>query len=133
MQAAWIMDEAVAAWEGEGGSRPGAGRLTGTVNQVELAEELRAKVGAEFDRVANAFSAVALKQSEPARRETQAVIAILSEKRAEVMADNRAGYFISKWQNLDGRVRQILAADPRYQVLKAKRPSNKNVALRLKA
>ena len=121
MQTTSIVDEALETWEGEGGSRPGA-RLTGTVNQVELAEELRAKVGAEFDRVANVLSAAALKQSAPARLDTQAVIAILWEKRAEVMADSRAGYYISKWQDLDGRVRQLLASDPRYQALRAKQP-----------
>jgi hypothetical protein len=93
--------------------------LTGTLNQIELAEQLRAKVGAEFDRVANALETTARKQDEPGQTATRGMIAILAEQRAQVMANDRAGYFIHEWQDLDGRVRQMLAKDSRYQVIKA--------------
>jgi hypothetical protein len=105
MQSTRIMDEV----------RP----LTGTANQIELAGQLKAKVGAEFDRVANALETTARKQGEQGRIATRAVIAILAEHRAQVMANGRAGYFIREWQDLDGRVRQMLAKDSRYQVIKA--------------
>ncbi len=95
--------------------------LTGTPNQIELGEQLRANVGAEFDRVAAALETRALQQAEPDRIATRAMIAILSEQRAQVMANDRAGYFIREWQDLDGRVRQMLAADSRYQAVKAAR------------
>jgi hypothetical protein len=113
MQTTPIMDETAA--------RLAEKPLTGTVNQIELGEQLRAKVGAEFDRVTNALESKALQQAEPGQVATRAMIAILSEQRAQVMANDRAGYFIREWQNLDGRVRQMLAADSRYQAIKAAR------------
>jgi hypothetical protein len=93
--------------------------LTGTASQIEFAERLKAGVGAEFDRVANALETTARKQDEAGQIATRAVIAILAEQRAQVMANDRAGYFIREWQDLDGRVRQMLARDTRYQVIKA--------------
>jgi hypothetical protein len=113
MQTTPIMDETAA--------RLAEKPLTGTVNQIELGEQLRAKVGAEFDRVANALESKALQQAEPDGLATRAMIAIVSEQRAQVMANDRAGYFIREWQDLDGRVRQMLAADSRYQAIKAAR------------
>ncbi len=103
--------------------------LTGSANQIELAGQLRARVGAEFDRVANALETTARKQNEPNQIATRAMIAILAEQRAQVMANDRAGYFIHEWQDLDGRVRQMLANDSRYQSIKAaiqaaRRPGN---------
>jgi hypothetical protein len=96
-----------------------ANPLIGTANQIELAEQLKARVGAEFDRVANALETTARRQDEANQIVTRAVIAILAEQRAQVMANDRAGYFIREWQDLDGRVRQMLANDSRYQVIKA--------------
>jgi hypothetical protein len=93
--------------------------MTGTMNQVEWAEQIKVRVSAEFDRVARVLASVATKQTENDRTDTLAVIAILEDKRAEVMANDRAGYFIHEWQDLDGRVRQMLAKDSRYQVIKA--------------
>ena len=43
------------------------------------------------------------------------MIAILEDKRAEVMANDRAGYFIHDWQELRGQVRELIAEDPRYR------------------
>jgi hypothetical protein len=99
--------------------------LTGTPNQIEWAVLIRASVGEEFDRVAKAFSERAGKQSEAARLETQAIIAIVHEKRAEVMANHQAGYFIRDWQELSGRVREIIARDPRYQAIKSNREARR--------
>ncbi len=62
------------------------------MSQVEWAEQIKPRVGAEFDRVAEAFKVAATKQGEQDRMDTHAVIAILEEKRAEVMAQDRAGY-----------------------------------------
>ena len=66
--------------------------MTGTPNQIEWAEQIKPRVGAEFDRVASALMAVSRKQLEPNRSGTLSAIAILDEKRAEVMANNKAGY-----------------------------------------
>ncbi|MBI3895902.1 MAG: hypothetical protein HY313_08210 [Acidobacteria bacterium] len=95
--------------------------MTGTVNQVAWAMQIKASVTAEFDRVAKALESAASKQAEPDRMNTQAMIAILEEKRAEVMAKDQAGYFIHDWQELRDQVRQMIVQDFRYQAIKAAR------------
>jgi hypothetical protein len=37
------------------------------------------------------------------------------------MAQERAGYFIKDWHELTDQVRQMIAKDPRYQVIKSNR------------
>jgi hypothetical protein len=93
--------------------------MTGSPSQIEWAEQIKPRVGAEFDRVANAFAKVAGNQGEPLRSETYAVIAILEEKRAEVMGQSQAGYFIRDWQELTDQVRQMIRRDSRYQAIQA--------------
>jgi cell division FtsZ-interacting protein ZapD len=95
--------------------------MTGTPSQVEWADLIKVRVADEFDRVAKAFQTAADKQSEQDQTDTLAVIAILEEKRTEVLAHDRAGYFIRDWQELSGRVRQTIAQDSRYQAIKAGR------------
>lgn len=92
--------------------------MTGTPNQIEWAEQIKPRVGAEFDRVASALMAASLKQVESSRIGTLSAIAILNEKRAEVMANNKAGYFIKEWRELDGKVRLMITQDPRHVALK---------------
>jgi hypothetical protein len=99
--------------------------LTGTPSQIEWAEQIKPQVNAEFDRVAKAFAAVAANQGAPARTDTHAVIAILEEKRAEVMARDQAGYFIRDWQELGDQVRRMISQDPRYQAIKARQAAVK--------
>lgn len=109
------------AWEGEGGAvLPAKKPLVGTVNQVAWAEQIRANASAEFDRVAKALESREPSQTE--RRhpsETRALIAILEDKRAEVMAEDQAGYFIHNWQELRDQVRRMIIQDPRYLAIKA--------------
>ena len=95
--------------------------LTGTPNQIEWAEQIKPQVNAEFDRVSNAFRHLAGRQTAAKQLDTLAVIAILEEKRIEVMANSEAGYFILHWQELSDQVRLMIARDPRYQEIKAKR------------
>jgi hypothetical protein len=52
---------------------------------------------------------------------TQAILAILEEKRAEVMAREQAGYFIHDWQELTDQVRKMIAQDSRYPAFDAHR------------
>jgi len=85
--------------------------LTGTANQIEWGEQIKARVGKEFDRVANAMRSAARKQEDLDRTDTLGLVAILEEKRLEVMANDRAGYFIHDWQEL---VRHMVVTDPRY-------------------
>ncbi len=95
--------------------------MTGSPAQVEWAERLRTGVNGEFDRVAQAFRSVATQQSGQERNETELLLGILEEKRAEVMANDSAGYFIRNWQELSDQVRQLIAKDPRFQEIQASR------------
>lgn len=95
--------------------------MTGTPSQIELAEQIRPCVNAEFDRVAEAFRTVARKQSAQDRNDTCAIIQILEEKRAEVMAIEHAGYFIRTWRELNDQVRQMIGQDVRYRAIQANR------------
>ena len=94
-------------------------QLVGTKSQIEWAEQIKPRVSAEFDRVAKAFAAVASKQQPRERDDTFAVIAILEEKRADVMAKDQAGYFIRYWQELTDQVRKMISQDSRYQAIKS--------------
>jgi chaperonin GroES len=92
--------------------------MIGTANQVDWAEQIKVRVSAEFDRVARALASAAAKQIEQDRTDTFAVIAILEDKRAEVLGNDQAGYFIHDWQELRDQVRQMIAQDPRYTRIK---------------
>jgi hypothetical protein len=109
-------------WESEGGAITMAPPLLrGDPFQVDWAERIRPRVGAEFDRVERAFKAVAKQQAEPKRSRTEGIIAILEEKREEVMNHEDAGYFIRDWQEIHDQVRQMIRKDPRYDALKPRR------------
>jgi hypothetical protein len=98
MEKSFCVEQAIAAWEGEGGapgkmgyglraeetisSTAGSERnspvggdeeMTGTVNQIEWAKQIKARVSAEFDRVAKAFQSVSDKQAGQDRIDTRAV------------------------------------------------------------
>lgn len=116
-------------WEGEGGAvspsaTPSVTPLSGTEAQVEWAQRIKAQVDAEFDRVAKSFRTVARRQAAEMHIGTEAVIAILEDKRAEVMRRSEAGYFIHNWQEIGDQVRQMILLDPRYLSLKKKRASH---------
>jgi hypothetical protein len=108
--------------EDEGGSAPAlstasAAPLSGTASQVEWAERIKREVNAEFDRVAASFRSVAAKQAEGKRADTECIITILEDKRAEVMSRKQAGYFIHDWQEISDQVREMISLDPRYQAI----------------
>jgi hypothetical protein len=113
------MERALDIWESEGGAlaSPAKVTLTGTANQVAWAEQIRASVNAEFDRVASALQARFRSQTERRRADTLAMIAILEKKRAEVMDKQDAGYFIHDWQELRDQVRSMLMNDPGYKAI----------------
>jgi hypothetical protein len=92
--------------------------LTGTVNQIQWAVQIKARVNAEFDSVAKALLSVTGRQTDQNRTDTQAIVAILEEKRAEVMARTKAGYFIHDWQELSDQVRKMIVQDPRYLAIR---------------
>lgn len=116
------LQDRISVWEGEGGSLNEAvtSGLTGTVNQIEWAERIRVQVNEEFDRVSRALESAALRQSGQDRLDTYAMMAILEDKRAEVIANQRAGYFIHDWQELRDQVRKMIMSDARYKAIKAR-------------
>jgi hypothetical protein len=113
------IEDAIAAWENEGGSAigPTERRVISTV-QIAWADQIKVQVGREFDRVRRVLESLAPTRSPQGRTQLAAIIRILEDKRAEVMANENAGYFIHDWQDLDDHVRQLIVGDPRYEAVK---------------
>jgi len=106
----------------------------GTESQIEWAEKIKPLVSAEFDRVAETLEAVARRQSMIDRLETRAVIAILEEKRLEVLGRNEAGYFIKNWQELTDQVQRLIRDDSRFAAIRlAKAERRKTPAIEAQA
>jgi hypothetical protein len=84
---------------------------------VEWAERIKLQAIKEFDRVARAFRSVANQQRDDKRARTESILAILEEKRAEVMNREDARYFIHTWQDINDQVRQLIRQDSRYRAL----------------
>lgn len=127
------MNPSVAAWENEGGAaiEPSLerrrGPLYGTPAQIEWAERIRVKVDEEFDRFASSFRSVANQQPSLQRADTEAILTILEEKRAAVLAIDQAGTFIKYWQQIGDQVRRMILDDARFQAIerrRARQPAN---------
>jgi hypothetical protein len=101
--------------------------LTGTQSQIEWARKIRPTVAEAFDRVEATFTERVAKQTGEAAAETRAILAIIEQKRAETMSNARAGYFIKNWYSLSDQVRQMIAADPRYKIIKDARAARRAV------
>ena len=120
------------AWEGDGGATPVplgvlADSMSGTAAQVEWAGRIKHQVNDEFDRVAASFRLIAAKQGHVKRADTETIIAILEDKRAEVMSREQAGYFIHDWQEIGDQVRRMIFHDARYQAIRGNRaPRNEH-------
>src|SRR5690349_11556915 len=83
-----LIEQSIAAWEDDGGSQLELVELTGSINQIDWAVQIRRQVDAEFDRVRGALEAIRRKgPMRPGQRRSQigVLIAILEDKRAEVM------------------------------------------------
>jgi hypothetical protein len=97
----------------------------GKESQIEWAERIKPLVSAEFDRVAETLEAVARRQPVTDRLETRAVIAILEEKRLEVLGRNEAGYFIKNWQELTDQVQRLIRDDSRFPAIRLAKAARK--------
>jgi hypothetical protein len=120
----------IQVWDGEGGTALDAAfthprSLSGTPSQVEWADRIRNRVSEEFDRVAHSLRSAALKQSDADRADTQAILAILEEKRAAAMDREQAGYFIRDWQEITDQVRQMIGQDSRYRAIKSRKAARR--------
>jgi hypothetical protein len=90
-------------------------------NHPERTADLKARINAEFDRVARSFHAAAQQQSGRERQDTVALLEILEEHRAAVLANTDLDYFLDNWSNPQDQVRRLLAADPRAAAIRAAR------------
>ena len=115
------MEDAIAAWEDRRWILRTNGRTSDDRHRKSnrLGRSNQGTVDAEFDRVRKVLESVATKQSPNDRTDLQAIIRILEDKRAEVMGNKQAGYFIQDWQELRDQVRQLIIGDPRYKAIKA--------------
>ena len=139
-----LTTDVLGEWDSEGGATirldafahlapPGFGPsiaaktiLVGTPNQIEWAEQIKNRVHKEFDRVGMILKSVAAKQVGWDQTDTLKLVAILEEKRHDVMANDRAGYFIHDWQELSDQVREMIVKDPRYGEIMARQASRKH-------
>ncbi len=99
----------------------------GTESQIEWAERIKPLVSAEFDRVAETLEAVARRQPIPDRLETRAVIAILEEKRREVLGRSEAGYFIKNWQELTDQIQRLIRDDSRFAAIRLAKAARREI------
>ena len=128
---------ALLRWENEGGSPHSyprvwhlpTNRLLGSTSQIEWAVAIRTRVNDEFDRVAKSFRSIAQRQDARKRSDTEAILAILEDKRTEVLSRERAGYFIHDWQEISDQVRQMIGQDSRYQAIKAEKTARQRVSV----
>jgi hypothetical protein len=96
-------------------------KMIGKINQVKQAEQIKARINSEFDRIARALVSSAAKQAGQDRADTEAVLIILEDKRTEVMERDQASYFLYNWRELTDEVREKIVQDPRYRDLNTQR------------
>ena len=115
------MEDPVTAWESEGGfaARIAERGMIGTLNQIAWAVQIKSQVEAEFDRVRKVLEYAITKQSPEDAADIEAIIRILEDKRAEVIKNEQAGYFIHEWQELRDQVSRMIVGDSRYKAIKA--------------
>lgn len=95
--------------------------MIGSADQVKQAELIKVRVNAEFDRIASALGTSAAKRTGQDQTDMETVIAILEEKRAEIMAKGQADYFINNWRGELGRIRELIAQDTRYRAINTRK------------
>ena len=95
--------------------------MIGTLNQIAWAVQIKSQVAAEFDRVRKVLEFAMTKQPRGDVPDIEAIIRILEDKRAEVLGNEEAGYFIHDWQEPGNKVTRMIVGDPRYEAIKASR------------
>ena len=103
--------------------------LSGSESQIAWAGEIRVAVNLEFDRVSYALEARSVGQSQQHQKDTLVMLQILEENRAEVMAHDRAGYFIKEWQERGDQVRLRIVVDSRCKAISDRKRAARAAAL----
>jgi hypothetical protein len=100
---------------------PEKNNMIGKTNQLKRAEQIKARINTEFDRIAKALTSSAAKQTGQDQADTEAVIVILEDKRTEIMEKDQASYFINNWRELNDEVREKIVQDQRYRDIDTQR------------
>ncbi len=90
--------------------------------------QLRIRINSEFDDVAAALQLVASRQQSKRRLETEAIVAILEDKRLEVMAMADKPELLYEWHHVGDQVRRLLFEDPRYKKIRLSRGTSRQRA-----
>jgi hypothetical protein len=59
------------------------------------------------------------------RADTEAILAVLAEKRVEVMSIDSAGCFIYDWQDIGDQIRNLISSDPRFEEIRRNRTTRR--------
>ncbi len=102
--------------------------MIGTLNQIAWALQIKSRVEAEFERLRAVLEHAIRKQSAKDLRDIEAIIRILEDKRAEVLENEQAGYFIHNWQELGNQVSRMVVEDPRYQAIRVNQAARLGIA-----
>ena len=95
--------------------------MNGNAEQVNKAKRIKERINSEFDRLARALESSAGKHTGPEQKDIEAVLVILEEKRAEVMAKGQADYFINNWREVNDQVRELIVQDTRYREINTRK------------
>ncbi len=103
--------------------------LTNT-NHEDPDDPFTRQLDGEFDRLAASLRSIAARQQAKRRAETKAILAILEEKRAEVMREQQLRWDIHDGQSFGDQIRELILADARYQAIRANKPAPERRAWR---
>lgn len=110
----------------ETGVREGAGRSPVTrtnTNHEDLDDPIKRQLDREFDRVTASLRSIAARQQRHRHADTVAIIALLEEKRAEVMREQPLRWGIHDRRSFGDQIREWVLADARYQAITAYKPA----------
>jgi hypothetical protein len=113
--------------------REGAGKWSVTrtnTNHKDRDDSLTRQLDREFDRVAASLRSIATRQQRHRRADTEAIIAILEEKRAEVMRGEQLRLVIHDGRSFGDQIRELILADARYEAIRAVKPAPERQAWR---
>lgn len=91
--------------------------LTGDPTQISWATRIRAEVSLSFDRVIIAIQTGTNKYKGLEPSETEKLLFLVEEHRADVLGVPEAQYFLDHWQDPVDRVQRLIHGDARWRVI----------------
>jgi hypothetical protein len=99
--------------------------LQGPPNRVAWANEIRSRVGSEFERMRVSIESGSNKFRAIDRAETISLLSMLDAHRAEVFSATLAEYFIAEWQNPSDRLHRLINGDEHWKAINNARLARK--------